>query len=187
MGCGLLFAASVSAHAEGFESGTRDSWLFDRTIAARPLASRLDNGFAPLALNGRVAANDFNAWRYTLRYTLFTGPNTRFSLGLTTRARDPDALFSARFTPSVTSNAPLLVPLLHVYGEQRLGGRWRLSGDLDASGSGRARGFDLGLRMSYDLSNAWSASAGYRRSDGSDDTDTVPRANAFSLGTRLRF
>lgn len=188
--CVAVMGAAVVAHANEavplIESGTRAGWLFDRTLGAEsPPLYRHD--FSLIPPSGRAVPDDFNAWRYTLRYALWAQPDSRFALGLTTRSRDPDALMAARAPSLMRSGTAAFVPLLHAYGEHRLWGRLHLSGDLDALGNGRGKSYDLGLHMAYDLSRDWSVSAGYRLSDGGDDPDAVPRANAFSLGTQLRF
>lgn len=65
------------------------------------------------------------------------------------------------------------VPLGHLFGERRLGERWRFLLELDALAGGPGRAADLSLKLAYDVNDRFSLTGGYRTLEGGADTDDV--------------
>ena len=173
MGALLAGLACSPAFADGsglrIDTGAawRDSGLIEPT--AHPL-SPFYGGTTPT----------YEDWRLTVRYALIDLPSTQFALGMTTRGHD------SLDWPGHFDLAP--TTLLHAHGEYRLGLKWSVAGNVDTDAR-QGRNLDLGVRVAYDLSPAWSMSAGYRLIDQPTyfDPNTVTRGNWLTFGTRVRF
>lgn len=128
--------------------------------------------FDPLAPSMRL----FNA-RATWRYTMHEQANWAWRLGLTGALGSGDALGAAGFGSA---------PMLHLAGEASLARHWRLGFDADTLLSTRRFGFDLGVRVSYQLAPNLALVGGYRVDAGDGDEATGFTSSA-NVGVRLRF
>ncbi|MEJ2180786.1 MAG: hypothetical protein P8Y28_10205 [Gammaproteobacteria bacterium] len=66
-----------------------------------------------------------------------------------------------------------VVPLLYLYGDYNINNKWNFVFDMDGLASPQGRAFDLGLKLTYDLSDQWYLGGSYRLLEGGADNDTV--------------
>ena len=142
--------------------------------------------FAPGPTTARY---QFDSYRFTWRYTVFASSGWAWKLGATGFVRDASIELRQGVQSARESNGGF-VPLLHVYGDGRLAERWRFLLDFDGLVGPNGRAFDLGLKLAYELTPAWSLEAGYRVLEGGADTDTAYNFALFQfgvLGARVSF
>lgn len=114
----------------------------------------------------------FNSYRLTYWYRVRNTPRSDWRVGVTFKIRD--AKISLRQGALYADSTDLgFVPLLHVYGEERLSSRWGLIFDFDGLAAPQGRAFDVALKGSYRLSDAWELQGGYRVLEGGADNDRV--------------
>jgi len=113
--------------------------------------------------------------RATWRYTMHEQAHWAWRLGLTSLLGSRDALAGFGSTP-----------MLHVAGEASLASHWRLGFDADTLLSTRRFGFDLGVRVSYQLAPNLALVGGYRI-DAGDGDEAAGFSSSANFGVRLRF
>lgn len=142
------------------------------------------------ASGGAITAGpDAAAWsadglRATYRYTFLTQAHWAWKVGIT--ARLSDGAQPARFAdPNRFSTRPLM----HLAGEGRLAPNWRVSFDADGWLTARGRALEIGVRMNYSLTPAFSLFGGYRYADQTADADEhgAGSSNGANVGLRYRF
>ena len=142
-------------------------------------------GFAPGAAEATYRFDSYRAtWRYTLRETA----DWRLKVGVTAKIRDAEITLRQGGITSTRSDTGV-VPLLHLYGEHRLGERARVTFEGDGLASGRGRAFDLSARYVRDFSPRVSGFAGVRMLDGGADNSTVynfARFHYVTAGLQVR-
>lgn len=82
------------------------------------------------------------------------------------------------------------VPLLHVSGEEPLGGPWSLRVEMDAAWAPQGQAIDLGVLAVYKLNEGFSLTAGFRTLEGGADNSKLFSWGHFlsgSLGVSARF
>lgn len=127
----------------------------------------------------------FNSYRLTWRNRWREG----WSVGATLKVRDAEiAMRQGALSRSKTDLG--VVPLLHVYGEQPLGGPWTLSVDFDGAWSPMGRAADLGVALLYAVDPRTELSLGYRVLEGGVDNSEVYTFSQFesiTFGVRVAF
>jgi len=113
----------------------------------------------------------FDSYRATWRYTFHDAGPWTWKAGLTGKIRDAEITLTQGGVSSTRSNTGF-VPLLHLYGERRLGNRSRITFEGDALASGRGRAIDASLRYVHDLGDRLSGFAGVRVLDGGVDASS---------------
>jgi hypothetical protein len=131
----------------------------------------------------------FDSYRLTYRNRWKQGPNSDWRIGATLKVRDAEVSLEQGALSETSANTGL-VPLLHVYGEERLSDLWTLSFDIDGLAAPQGRAFDVAVRAEYAVTpnNVLYLSA--RTLEGGADNDEVYTFAGFgylTLGTRLRF
>ncbi|MEM6702779.1 MAG: hypothetical protein AAF690_08755 [Acidobacteriota bacterium] len=114
----------------------------------------------------------FDSWRATYRYRFATGPKWTWWGGFTAKVRDAEVRLRQGDTVARDTDTGF-VPLGHLFGERRLGERWRFLLELDALAGGPGRAADLSLKLAYDVNDRFSLAGGYRTLEGGADTDDV--------------
>jgi hypothetical protein len=118
------------------------------------------------------ASYRFNSWRIGYRYTFVRSQRWTWRVGFTAKIRDAKIELRQGATSSRKTDVGF-VPLLHIGGGWRIADRWRLMLDVEALAGGPGRAEDASLKIGYDLSPAWSLTAGYRVVEGGADVDEV--------------
>lgn len=131
----------------------------------------------------------FNSYRLTYRNLWKEGPRSRWMIGGTLKIRDAEiALEQGGLKRSKKDLG--VVPLLHVYGEEKLGGRWLLVTDLDAAWAPQGRAVDLGLQLAWQQDSRTRFTGGIRVLEGGADNEKVYNFSLFTsltLGVQVRF
>lgn len=119
------------------------------------------------------ATYQFNSWRLGYRYT-FGGGGDRWTwrLGFTAKIRDAKIELKQGATTSKKTDLGF-VPLLHVSADWHFTRQWLLLLDVEALAGGPGRAEDVSLKISREMSQRWSLSAGYRLVEGGADVDEV--------------
>ena len=147
--------------------------------------------YAPLRLSGRgtpdgaiafaggqfaavptEASYQFTSYRATWRYRVYRGRTWTWSLGATAFVRDARIALAQPGTTAEDTDIGV-VPLGHVHGEARLGGRWRFDVELDGSAAPQGRAFDAAAMLRYQVTPRLSIGGGYRTIEGGADVDAV--------------
>jgi hypothetical protein len=156
------------------ESGTlRQSTLYDgQTFSAGPVGAKYR----------------FNSYRLTWRYTLVDSDRAILKLGATGKIRDAEVALRQGGVQARDANVGF-VPLVHAYGEYRLGERWRTIVDFDGLVGPGGRAIDVAFKLSYDVTKDLALEAGYRVLEGgvkSDDVYNLALFNYALVGLRFR-
>ncbi len=114
----------------------------------------------------------FDSYRLTYRYLFHDGPHWRWKAGITAKIRDAKIELRQGDTSAYDSNVGL-VPLVNLYGERSLGEHWRFIFDFDGLIAPQGRAFDAAVKLGYDLTPNWTATAGYRVLEGGADNKSV--------------
>lgn len=114
----------------------------------------------------------FNAYKFTYRYTFVDRPGLRWRVGFTGLVRDADVELRQGGLQANDDNVGF-VPALHLSSDYRLDDRWTLRFDFDGLAGGPGRLFDVALKLDYALDDNWSIGGGYRTFEGGADTDEV--------------
>jgi len=141
-----------------------------------------------------TARYDFDTWRatYTVPLLGLDDPGAGWSLraGGTLAIRDAQIRLTQGGTVQSFDNVGL-VPLLNLSVTRALTSRWTFEAELDGAPGPRGSGLLDGVaRVRYDLTPAWSLSAGLRHLRGGVDTDELYNSvssTALSLSARWRF
>lgn len=131
----------------------------------------------------------FNSWRVGYRYHLYAQPDWDFWIGGTLKVRDAGIKLSQDGVSSQDDDVGL-VPLLYLAAAYRFDESWSIAADIDGLAGGPGRALDLGIRLNYDLDDAWQLGLGYRTLEGGADTDDVYNFawfNTLSLSLARRF
>lgn len=114
----------------------------------------------------------FNSYRLTYRYRFFNNNHWQWYVGGTLKVRDAEIALTqgAQFANDTDVG---VVPLLYLYGDYRLNNKWMFVFDMDGLASPQGRAFDLGLKLTYDISDQWYLGGSYRVLEGGADNDTV--------------
>lgn len=131
----------------------------------------------------------FNNYRFTYRNRLKKGPNSDWRFGLTAIVVDAEySLQQGATSRSFTSIG--VVPLFHVYGEERLSDRLALNFDFDGWGVSQGRAYDASVRLFYRTNPKLRLFVGYRLLDGGVNVDSDYNSlllTAFTAGLQYRF
>lgn len=131
----------------------------------------------------------FNSWRVGYRYHLYAEPDWDFWVGGTLKVRDASIKLSQDGVSSQDDDVGV-VPLLYLAVAYRFNEEWSIAADMDGLAGGPGRALDLGIRLNYDLNDAWQLGLGYRTLEGGADTDDVYNFawfNTVSLSLARRF
>lgn len=131
----------------------------------------------------------FNSYRLTWRYTLVDSDRALLKLGATGKIRDAEVVLRQGATQARDANVGF-VPLLHAYGEVRLGDRWRGIVDFDGLVGPRGRAIDIAFKLGYDITRDLTLEAGYRVLEGgvkSDDVYSFALFNYAIVGLRWSY
>lgn len=113
----------------------------------------------------------FSSYRATWRYTFYENPDWMWKVGVTGKIRDAEITLRQGDVTATKSNIGF-VPLLHLYGERRLGHDSRLTFEGDGLAGGPGRAFDLSTRYVRDIDERASVFAGLRMLDGGADSSS---------------
>lgn len=127
------------------------------------------NFAAGVATEGRY---QFNSYRATWRNRWKQGPNSDWRVGFTLKVRDAEVRVSQGGVTESDKNVGL-VPLLHIYGEERLSDRWRFTFDFDGLAAPQGRAFDFSGRLGYLVSPGSEVYLGLRVLEGGVDNERV--------------
>lgn len=119
-----------------------------------------------------TATYQFNSYRVTYRWRFHRGDRLTWWIGGTAKVRDA-RIELAQGATSARKTDLGFVPLLHVAGDARLAGPWRLMVDADALAGGPGRAEDAALKLAYEVDDRWRVAAGYRTVEGGADVDAV--------------
>lgn len=114
----------------------------------------------------------FSNYRLTYRRMFSPGEHWHWGIGGTVFVRDA-AIRLRQGSLRETNDDVGLVPLLHVYGERRLGERDLLVIDVEAAAAPQGRAVDATIRVQRRLRNGMTLGVGYRGLEGGADNDTV--------------
>lgn len=131
----------------------------------------------------------FNSYRLTWRNRWKQGPNSDWRIGATLKIRDAEVRLATLSQSAEDTNVGL-VPLLHVYGEEKISDRLTFIFDMDGLAAPQGRAFDIGLSLAYQLDDIQSVVLGYRTLEGGVDNERVFNffwGNSFTIGYRARF
>jgi hypothetical protein len=131
----------------------------------------------------------FNSYRLTYRNRWKKSDRSDWRVGFTLKARDAEIRLAQGATAAKTKNFGL-VPLLHVYGEEKLSDRWTFVVDFDGAAAPQGRALDLGLKLAYQLNAHLGFSLGLRTLEGGVDNKkntNLVRFDYVTLGIRYRF
>jgi len=140
------------------------------------------------AAGGVDAKYRFDSYRATWRYTFHDSAGWTWKVGATGKIRDAEITLTQGGTTTARSNTGF-VPLVHLYGERRLGKDARLTFEADALASSRGRAFDLSARYVRDFNQQVSGFVGVRMLDGGTSGSTsynFARFNYLTVGLQYR-
>jgi hypothetical protein len=158
--------------------------------------------YAPLSVSGsgiltqttNFAGSNFNpgvadafyqfySYRVTYRKKWKKTEKSDWKFGFTAKIRDAEV--SVRQGAVSASQTDLgFVPLLHLYGTEKISDRLSFSFDFDGLAGGPGRAFDVGARLNCALGSSLNGFIGLRALEGGAD---VPKVNNFVLFTYLTF
>jgi len=118
------------------------------------------------------ATYQFNSWRIGYRWQFKDGDRWKLWLGFTAKIRDARIELQQGETTSKDTDRGF-VPLLAFAADYRFADRWHAVFDFEGLAGGPGRAIDASLKLAYDVSDAWSVSAGYRMVEGGVDIDDV--------------
>jgi len=113
----------------------------------------------------------FDSCQANWRYTFYENPDWMWKVGVTGKIRDAEITLRQGDVTATKSNIGF-VPLLHLYGERRLGHDSRLTFEGDGLAGGPGRAFDLSTRYVRDIDERASVFAGLRILDGGADSSS---------------
>ena len=131
----------------------------------------------------------FNSYRLTWRNRWKQGPNSDWRIGATLKVRDAEIRLATLSQAAEDTNIGL-VPLLHIYGEEKISDRLTFIFDMDGLAAPQGRAFDIGLSLAYQLDDIQSVVLGYRTLEGGVDNERVFNffwGNSLTVGYRARF
>ncbi|MFM9873169.1 MAG: hypothetical protein ACKVQS_06855 [Fimbriimonadaceae bacterium] len=177
-----------------FERGTGPGW---RVLYAPLVASGSGEFGSAVDFEGTTFAAgvptdgryQFNSYRATYRNRWKQGPTSDWRIGGTLKVRDAEVRISQGGVTRSNKNVGF-VPLLHVYGEERLGDRWLFTFDFDGLAAPQGRAFDVSTRLGYEVSPGSSVFLAYRTLEGGVSNDKVFNffwGNSVVLGWSARF
>lgn len=131
----------------------------------------------------------FNSYRLTWRNTWVRNDRRHWRFGGTLKIRDAE-ISMRQGSLNQHKRDFGVVPLLHLYGEERLGGPWVATLDLDGAWSPMGRAIDAGLNVGYDLDRRSRITVGFRVLEGGADNNTVytfSQFNSWTVGYTAQF
>ena len=114
----------------------------------------------------------FNSYRLTYRYQFYDNDRWQWYVGGTLKVRDAEIALKQGAQSANDTNVGV-VPLLYLYGDYKINNKWNFVFDMDGLASPQGRAFDLGLKLTYDISKQWYLGGSYRVLEGGADNDTV--------------
>lgn len=114
----------------------------------------------------------FNSYRLTYRYRFFTNDHWQWYVGGTLKVRDAEIALK-QGTQFANDTDVGVVPLIYLYGDYKINNKWNFMFDMDGLASPQGRAFDLGLKLTYDISDQWYLGGSYRLLEGGADNDAV--------------
>ena len=114
----------------------------------------------------------FNSYRLTYRYRFFTNDHWQWYVGGTLKVRDAEIALQQGALSANDTNVGV-VPLLYLYGDYKFNNKWSFVFDMDGLAAPQGRALDLGLKLTYDISDQWYLGGSYRLLEGGVDNDTV--------------
>lgn len=118
------------------------------------------------------AVYKFNSWRLGYGYLFHEGEDWTWRIGFTAKVRD--AKISLEQGSLYAEKTDLgFVPLLYLRGEHLFCPGMRAELDFNGLAGGPGRAFDISLKLSRDVSDRLSLSAGYRTIEGGADVESV--------------
>ena len=134
-----------------------------------------DTFFVGKAFAGGISTEakyKFNSYRLSYRYQFYNADHWRWYVGGTLKIRDAEIALTqgAQFANDTDVG---VVPLLYLYGDYEINNKWNFVFDMDGLASPQGRAFDLGLKLTYDMSDQWYLGSSYRVLEGGADNDTV--------------
>jgi len=188
MGRGPLFGGRVTLTHQ--KPGQGHAW---RMLIAPYQASGFGTLNSPVSFEGTTfvagaatrAGYKFNSYRFTYM-NRWRG---NWSVGGTLKIRDAYTYLEQGGVRKTKKDLGV-VPLLHVSGEEPLGGPWSLRMDLDAAWAPQGQAIDLGVYGVYRLNDEVSMYGGFRTLEGgADNSKLFSWAHFFSVsaGVSLRF
>jgi hypothetical protein len=170
--------------------------LHELRLLAAPLGIKESGSLdKPVKFQGQIfAVGDveakyrFDSYRATWRYTFHENPDWIWKAGVTGKIRVAEITLRQGDVTATKSNIGF-VPLLHLYGERRLGSRSRLTFEGDGLAGGPGRAFDLSARYVRDVDERVSLFAGLRVLDGGADSSSgynFARLHYLTLGLLYR-
>ncbi|MFN6945639.1 MAG: hypothetical protein ACK4ND_11900 [Cytophagaceae bacterium] len=131
--------------------------------------------------NPTNVAYTFNSYRLTYRYFFLWGDQFRMAAGLTGKIRDASIMLSQGDQMDIKSDFGV-VPLIHLYAEYKLGGRFGILLEGDGLATPMGRAFDYQLAIPYSLTEHLTARVGYRILEGGADVQEVYNFSMFHYG-----
>ncbi len=114
----------------------------------------------------------FNSYRLTYRYKFFVNDRWQWYVGGTIKVRDAEIALTqgAQFANDTDVG---VVPLVYLYGDYKINNKWYFIFDMDGLASKQGRAFDMGLKLTYAISDRWYVGGSYRLLEGGADNDSV--------------
>ena len=114
----------------------------------------------------------FDSYRATWRYRVYSGTTWEWKVGFTGFVRDARIALAQTGVAAEDTDVGF-VPLGHITGEATLSPRWRVRLELDGSAAPQGRAFDFLAALDYKPARRVTLSAGYRTIEGGADVDAV--------------
>jgi len=114
----------------------------------------------------------FNSYRLTYRYKFFVDDRWQWYVGGTLKVRDAEIALT-QGTQFANDTDVGVVPLIYLYGDYKINNKWYFIFDMDGLASTQGRAFDMGLKLTYDISRQWYVGGSYRLLEGGADNDNV--------------
>ncbi len=114
----------------------------------------------------------FDSYRLTWRYLVFEDPRWRWQAGFTAKLRDAEIRLTQGETSARKTDTGF-VPLVHLAGDYRIDGDWRLALDLDGAWAPQGRAVDAALKAYWQVGPRAELGFGYRVLEGGADNDEV--------------
>ncbi|HRF59239.1 MAG TPA: hypothetical protein PLH94_04910 [Fimbriimonadaceae bacterium] len=131
----------------------------------------------------------FDSYRVTYRNRFRTRPGSNWRVGATLKLRSAEIGLSQGGLGATKTDLGI-VPLLHLFGEERLGGPWSFVFELDGAWAPQGRAIDAAIKLRYAHSEQLATLIGLRLLDGGADNASVytfARFETLFAGIQFRF